>query len=82
MPYQLRNEENQQFYNVFPRLKRYIQCTNISIALLAKYVGMYRGPQLLWYTLRSDVFSVYRTYCSELLNETLTSKSASVRASL
>ena len=41
----------------------------------------YGGPQSLWYTLRSDLFSVYRTYFKELLNETITSKSALVRAS-
>ena len=41
----------------------------------------YRGPQLLWYTLRSDLFSVHRAYFSEFLNETITIKSASTGAS-
>ena len=41
---------------------------------------MYGGPQLLWYTPRSDLFSVYRTYFSELLNGTII-KSASAGAS-
>ena len=35
---------------------------------------MYRGPQLLGYTLMSDLFSDYRTYFSEFLNETITIK--------
>ena len=26
------------------------------------YLPVYRGPQLLWYKLRPDLFSVYRTY--------------------
>ena len=38
------------------------------------FCGKYRGPQLLWHALRSDLFPVYRTYFSELLNETITSK--------
>ena len=42
---------------------------------------LYVQGQLLWYTLRFYLFSVYRTHLSELLNETITSKSASAGAS-
>ena len=39
------------------------------------------GARSCYGTQRSDLFSVYRTYFSELLNETLTIKSASAGAS-
>ena len=53
----------------------------VPLSLNSPLVSKYRGPQLLWLRVRSDLFFVYRIHFTELLNETITSKSALAEAS-